>query len=245
MSTATRTHTPTMARPRRFSRLRLLGADRVDDRLAVGLCLLGHGARVSLGRLLEGRRAGAAVAESTESRVTRGTRRRFCRPTGPRPTASTCHAVREADRGHGACGRPRRAGAARAASSSPPVGRCPERRPVLGGPRQRADDGLAGAVAEHVAALGAHQRGGAGPVLAGRQHQVGAPADDGERPAGRACPAPARPRPASSSATAGSGHRERVAVRVGAPGVVLDDAARRRRWRCRSGPRARPGRRCR
>ena len=58
-----------------------------------------------------------------------------------------------------------------------------ERGPVGRVAPQRADDGLAGAVPEQVGALGPDQRPGARTVLAGRQHQVGAAADDGERPA--------------------------------------------------------------
>ena len=52
---------------------------------------------------------------------------------------------------------------------------------------QRLQDGLAGAVPEHVRAVGAQQRGGTRAVLAARQHQVRPAAQHAERVGRRAC----------------------------------------------------------
>ncbi len=101
-------------------------------------------------------------------------------------------------------------------------GRRPERQPVRLRSGQGPYDGLAGAPAEHVLALGAHQRGGARSVLAPRQHQVATATDDRHGPPGelalcQLCG------PGQLVGHRGEGDDERVAVRVAATGEVLGD----------------------
>ena len=137
-------------------------------------------------------------------------------------------------------GEPGRVGDARPPARRPaPARRTARRSPGSAG--DRPDHGLAGAVAEQVAALGPDQRPRAGTRLAGRQHQVGPPAHDDERAAGELAGRQLG-QAGDLVGDGGRGDRQLVAVGVEAAGVLLERrSGRRRRSRCRSGPRARPG----
>src|SRR3954447_9642450 len=100
-----------------------------------------------------------------------------------------------------------------------------EASPVLGA--QRRDDRLAGTEAEHVRGFGPDQRGRAGTVLAGVEHQVGESTDQGHRTAVEL----ALDQGGGGRKLAGDrrcGDRELVTVRVGQTRVVVQRVETRR-----------------
>ena len=193
-----RTQTPTIAKPRRrsapFCFLRIC----VDDRLAVGLGgLLGHGSASSVVRWS----CGVGRRQSLRSEpVAAGRDRTIRRRPAPRRTVQPWAKARAASgrRSPRRTGRPparrrrvRRTGRARAqdasriaAASSAAGGRRAERRAGRPGrPRRARTTASRAPYPNRSAPSGRTRAPRARAVVAGRQHQVGAAADDGERAA--------------------------------------------------------------
>ena len=120
-----------------------------------------------------------------------GVRRHLGRPVGARVIGPDLHLTVAPHVTADPVSRPGSRPARRARPATPNAVRSPPRA------AERGEDGLAGTQPEQVRTLRAEQRGGARPVVAGREHQVAPATDHREGPADRACLPPARPpRPA-------------------------------------------------
>ena len=101
-------------------------------------------------------------------------------------------------------------------------GRAAERRDVAGVAAERGEHGLPRSVAEHVGAVRPDDGGGSRAVVARRQHEVGTPADDGER-AGAELALRELRRTRDLVGHRRGGHGQLVAVGVHPAGVLLED----------------------